>query len=400
VAEEDNIQGHQFLLQQPSTADTEIWRLEMTKPSQGIIEDYYVHLQAIPPILATNPEAVLRPSPRLHFPPPGAAIENHDPREAEEVGLDPAVIRQLNDFIAANPYTRSTARPRWALWRHGRLVHVEGDFHSTVDVASVRKTWHAMIVGAAIQQGKIPSLDQKLSEWLRELRGKHADATWRHVITQSAGFDYPYGAYPAYQPGKMWTYSDWNLVHLCNALARVYGREDYHDRYDLVAKEAYFDAIGMEGWSTVITVDGGFGREDGVRFKLSLEHMGRLGLLALARGRWADRQLVPQWFVRQLEAKQTHGMKVNYDGPNDGRIGLNPGRFRESPYGFLTWVNTDQDYFPGADVAWAWASGAGGTKVLWNHNNGIVFTGVGIQMSPSECSIPHILEQSILASGH
>jgi hypothetical protein len=179
----------------------------------------------------------------------------------------------------------------------------------------------------------------------------------------------------------------------------VYGRQGYHDRYDLVAKEAYFDAIGMEGWSTVVKVDVGFGREDGVRFKLSLEHMGRLGLLALARGRWADRRLVPEWFVRQLETKQTYGMKANYNGPNDGRIGLDPKRFEESPYGFLTWVNTDQDYFPRADRAWAWGSGAGGTKVLWTHDNGVVFTGVGIQMSPSERSIPHILEQSILAPG-
>lgn len=400
VAEEDNIEGHQFLLQRPSAAGTEIWRLQMAKPSQGVIEDYYVHLQAIPPILATSPETVLRPLPRLHFPSPGAAIENHDPQEPEKVGLDSAVVRQINDFVAAHPYARSRVQPRWALWRHGRLVHVEGDFHRTVDVASLRKTWHAMIVGAAIQQGRIPSLDQKLSEWLPELRGNHAEATWRHVITQSAGFDYPHGDHPAYQPGEMWTYSDWNLVHLCNALARMYGRQDYHDRYDLVAKQAYFDTIGMEGWSTVVKVDVGFGREDGVRFELSLEHMGRLGLLALARGRWADQRLVPEWFVRQLETKQTYGMKANYNGPNDGRIALNPRRFEESPYGFLTWVNTDKDYFPGADRTWAWGSGAGGTKVLWNHNNGIVFTGVGIQMSPSEHSIPHILEQSLLASGH
>jgi hypothetical protein len=182
VAEQDNIEGHQFLLQPPSTRRTEIWQLQMAKPSQGVIEDYFLQLQAIPPLLATGPEAVLRPSPRLHFPPPGTAIEHHNPQAPEEAGLTPAVVGELNDFIAAHPYTRSRVQPRWALWRYGRLIHVE-------------------------------------------------------------------------------------------------------------------------------------------------------------------------------------------------------------------------DYFPGADRTWAWGSGAGGTKVLWNHNNGIVFTGVGIQMSPSECSIPHILEQSIRAPG-
>ena len=48
--------------------------------------------------------------------------------------------------------------PRWALWRHGHLVHVQGDFHQTVDVASLRKTWHAMIVGAATPAGADPVL--------------------------------------------------------------------------------------------------------------------------------------------------------------------------------------------------------------------------------------------------
>lgn len=330
-----------------------------------------------------------------YFPPAGRSIENHERRSPEEVGLDPSLIDGINQFLQHNPYTRRRVESRWALWRHGRLVHVEGDFYHTVDVASLRKTWHALIVGAAIQQGKIPSLDQKISLWLPELRANHAQATWRHVLTQSAGFDYPYADYPAYLPGQMWTYSDWNLVHLCHALARVYGYSCFHDRFEEVAKEAFFDGIGMEGWSTRVKVDAAFGREDGVRFLLSLEHMGRLGLLVLARGQWEDRQLVPRWFVEELERKQTYGMKVNYEGPNDGRISLDPRKFPESPYGYLTWVNTDADYFPGADRAWAWGSGAGGTKVLWNRRNGIVFAGVGIQMSPSSDSIPHIIERSM-----
>jgi hypothetical protein len=58
VGEEDSIQAHQFLLHHPSTAGTEIWRLQLAKPSQGIVEDYYVQLQGIPPLLATRPEAL------------------------------------------------------------------------------------------------------------------------------------------------------------------------------------------------------------------------------------------------------------------------------------------------------------------------------------------------------
>ena len=332
----------------------------------------------------------------LYFPPAGKSMENQARRAPQQVGLDAGLAGRINQYIAAHPYVQRNVRPRWALWRHGYLVHVEGDFHKTTDVASLRKTWHAMIVGAAIQQGKIPSHHEKIGRWLPELTGRDAEATWRHVMTQSAGFDYPYGDYPDYEPGRMWTYSDWNLVHLCNALARVYGKEDFYDDYADVAAAAYFDAIGMEGWSARMVKDRGYGnRDDGVRYVLSLEHMGRLGLLALARGNWDGRQLVPRWFVEELETKQTYGMRVNYNGPNDGKIGLSPETFPESPYGYLTWVNTDRDLYAGADRAWACGRGAGGSVVLWNHKNGIVFAGFGIRVSSGSQSIARVIEASM-----
>jgi CubicO group peptidase (beta-lactamase class C family) len=317
----------------------------------------------------------------LYFPPAGKGMENQARRSPQQVGLDPDLAGRVNRYITEHPYIQRRVQPRWALWRHGYLVHVEGDFQKTTDVASLRKTWHAMIVGAAIKQGKIPSYREKISRWLPELKGRDAEATWWHVMTQSAGFDYPYGDYPDFKPGQMWTYSDWNLVHLCNALARVYGKKDFSDHYADVAAAAYFDAIGMEGWSTRIVKDGGFGsRPDGVRFVLSLEHMGRLGLLVLARGSWDGKELVPKWFVEELETKQTYGMRVNYNGPNDGKIGMSPEAFPECPYGYLTWVNTDGDLFAGADHGWACGRGAGGSVVLWNRKNGVVFAGFGIQV--------------------
>ncbi len=333
----------------------------------------------------------------FYFPQPGQGLETQDERRPEDVGLDAPIVARLSRFVRDNPVASKRASPRWALWRHGYLVHVEGDFDQTVDVASLRKTWHTMTVGAAIKQGKIPSYHQKISAWQTDLEGNDAEATWWHVITQSAGFDYPYGDYPEYKPGEMWTYSDWNPVHLCHALAKVYGKKGFRDDYDDVIREAYFDAIGMEGWSTRIVFDRSSQMEDGIRFVISLEHMGRLGLLALARGTWNGVELIPRWFVEELETKQTYGMRVNYDGPTDGKVSLSqyPGRFSECPYGYLTWVNTDGDYFPGASPAWAWGKGAGGTIVLWNRENGVVFAGVGVDIKPSSNSIPHIIEGCI-----
>ena len=315
----------------------------------------------------------------VYFAPPGQSIANQNRRRPEEVGVRPEIVDRLRAKMQGG---------RWALWRHGYLVHVEGDFNRNSEVKSLRKTWHALTVGAAIKQNLIPSVHQKISIWCKELTGKDAKATWWHVITQTSGFDYPYGAYPAYEPGQMWTYSDKNPKHLCNALARVYGKQSCADDYDDVIRRAYFDAICMRGWKTSV-------RSDGIRFHFDLEDMGRLGLLVLARGKWQGKEVIPRSFVEQLEVKQTCGAKVNYNGPDDGQIGLDPQDFPEAPYGFMTWVNTDGNYYPGTDKAWAWGAGAGGSRVLWNHRNGIVFAGFSVPSGPSSDGIPHAIESCI-----
>ncbi len=326
-------------------------------------------------VIATNAPA----KGGMFFPPPGEAMTNQARRQPAEVGLNEEIISALKSHAS---------KGRWALWRDGYLVHVEGNFNQKQDVASLRKTWHALTVGAAIQQGKIPSYSQKISVWNKELTGLHAEATWWHVITQTAGFDYPYGDYPAFKPGEMWTYSDKNPRVLCNALARVYGKKDFQDHYADVIRAAYFDAIGLTGWAAVP-------QQDGIRLHLDLEDMGRLGLLVLARGQWNGVEVIPQWFVEQLERKQTDGVRVNYSGPDDGKVNLDRKESPEVPYGFLTWVNTDGDFYPGADTAWAWGAGAGGTYVLWNRNNGVVFAGAGMDTGPTTNGIPHLIERAV-----
>lgn len=320
----------------------------------------------------------------LYYPPTGEGLDKQNQKSPLEAGLHPNIINELIGTAS-----------KWALWRHGYLIHVEGDFNSVTDVFSLRKTWHALTVGSAIKKGKIPSYDQKISVWLAELTGNDANATWWHVITQSAGFDYPYDGFPDYEPGEMWTYSDYHPVYLNHALAKAYGKQDFYDNYEEVLQEAYFDAIGMEGWSTGIVYDSGSQMEDGIRLNLDLEDMGRLGLLVLSKGKWNGKELIPRWFAEELETKQTYGMKVNYNGPNDGIINLDPNQFPESPYGYMTWVNTDGDYYPGADTHWAFGRGAGGHFILWNSINGIVYAGVGVQTDPNANGIPHIIERYI-----
>ena len=91
-------------------------------------------------------------------------------------------------------------------------------------------------------------------------------------------------------------------------------------------------------------------------------------------------------------------MQVNYEGPNDGmcHLRLYPERFKECPYGYLTWTHSDGDYFPGADPSWAFGAGAGGSYILWNHRLGVVFAAVALEMAPLADSVPHLIESCTL----
>lgn len=318
----------------------------------------------------------------IHFPPPGETLAQQDPRAPAEVGLDAGVVNAL-----------AGSADRWALWRHGYLVHVAGDFNLTSESRSVRKTVYGVMVGAALGQ-RIPSIDQRVSVWVPELRGNDALATWRQVMTQSASFDYPgCGDARDYLPGEIFTYSDLNAKNLCRALARAYGRDDYDDDFRGVVSETFADAIGLQGWDTVPL-------GDGVRLLFDLEDMGRIGLLLVAKGSWNGQQIVADSYLHQLETKQTQGMAVDYSGCNDGvypsQLGLTQAAFPEVPYGFMTWTNSDGDYHPGASPSWAFASGSNGGYLLWNRDNGIVYVGFGVDAGTSSDGIPHVIEDHLL----
>lgn len=327
------------------------------------------------------------PAGSIYFPPPGEGLAKQDHRRPAAVGLRDRISEDLHPVAE-----------RWALWRHGRLVALKGDFNLSQDVKSVAKTWHAVAVGAAVQQGRIPSLRQRVAVWdPGSLTGRDTLATWFHVLTQSASFDYPCCARPDFWPGVMWTYSDLNIIELTRALSRVYGHRDQFDNYAGVLRAAYFDAIGMRGWRVNYILDSA-----NPRLTLDLEDMGRLGLLMASGGVWAGKRILPASFVRDLESKQTTGMLVNYDGPNDGDVNLGETDFHEAPYGFLTWVNDDGNFYPDAGRGWAWAAGTNGYYVLWNRFNGIVFAAFGLKDDqftgkgpPTLGNVPAIIERDI-----
>lgn len=63
VEEKDNItQAHQFVAAPGKGAQGEIWSLRFDRPTTGVLEDFHVQLQGVPPLLAHTKESLLKPA--------------------------------------------------------------------------------------------------------------------------------------------------------------------------------------------------------------------------------------------------------------------------------------------------------------------------------------------------
>lgn len=62
VESNDNIgRPHRFAVTRSPTGEGEAWSIRLAKPAEGVLEDFYVELLGLPPLLAGSREALLRP---------------------------------------------------------------------------------------------------------------------------------------------------------------------------------------------------------------------------------------------------------------------------------------------------------------------------------------------------
>ena len=164
--------------------------------------------------------------------------------EPKAMGIDPialeAAIKFLADEAGEEPW-------RVVITRFGRLVtdrgNVEADKH--YKMASICKSVYTSMLGIAISEGKIGSLDDKLIDYYPEIqeatgefgpysdRGRFfseddRDVTFRHLATHTGGFMRAGEA-----PGTAWTYDTMGMSTLMHTIAKQYG---YYDSKILIPK--------------------------------------------------------------------------------------------------------------------------------------------------------------------
>jgi CubicO group peptidase (beta-lactamase class C family) len=207
---------------------------------------------------------------------PGRSWEVRPP---EAAGLSKEKLQALSELVGG----------RGCVVRHGWMVFTWGDQQKSSDVASAFKPLLTTLLFMAIQEGKLSSVDDKVSDFEPRLRtlngGKDAAITWRHLASQLSG----YGLAEA--PGQAYSYNDYALALYYDTLTqKVFGTNGTEVLQTRLAEplqfedRASFDAFGP--------------KDRPGRLALSVRDFARFGLLILHHGKWDGKQLVKPEFVR------------------------------------------------------------------------------------------------------
>jgi CubicO group peptidase (beta-lactamase class C family) len=255
------------------------------------------------------------------------------------------------------------------IYRDGSLVFEEYFYEFDRDtphqMRSATKTLMALLVGAAVDRGLIPSIDDPVLPWFAEYEGlAHPDArksaiTLRDLLTMSSGFDCDdWNADSAGNESRMVETDDWARFILdlpmlaepgtaaayCSGNVILAGRiveKASGKPLKAFADETLFGPLGIEAYAWDFRPDRS-NVENFVQAWLRPRDMVKIGVLILDDGAWAGRQVIPSDWIREMTTPH-----AEIDG---------------TPYGFFWWGRYLN--LPSGRVELPQATGNGGQKII------------------------------------
>lgn len=300
-----------------------------------------------------------------------------EPGNLRQVLLDTYTSREPN-YRVLGP-TRPRAGDSGMILSGGRIVAQWGDIQRVDMTFSVVKSYLSTLAALALDRGLIQSLHDPVARYVTDGKfdGEHnSKITWHHLLQQTSDWsgtlwdtpdwaDRPVGDDPEqwrnrqmHEPGTHFKYNDVRVNLLAYSLLQV-----FREPLPKVLREAIMGPIGASNtwrWhgyeNSWVELDGlrmqsvsGGGHFGGGLF-ISTEDHARYGLLALNRGLWDGRRLIPDdWFDRLKE-------------PTEAR----------PDYGYMWWLNTERERLPAAPEDAYWAAGFGGNYIYVDECNDLV----------------------------
>jgi len=248
------------------------------------------------------------------------------------------------------------------------------NYNTEFNTYSVTKSFTSALVGIAIDQGHIESVDDPITKYFPDSvfdndSPEKQKVTIKHILTMTSGFDYgvdPTLAPPveasvalhvlnspvSREPGTSWVY-DSQAPSILNRIIEIQSNMSLLD----YANETLFHPLGIQNprWGTDDSglAYGGFG------LYLTSREMAKFGQLFLQEGVWESKQLISKEWVRESTSEHMpDGADFVYSVQPSG------------DYGYLWWIH-DGFYI---------ASGLHGQRIFINPENDyvLVFTSLDV----------------------
>lgn len=257
----------------------------------------------------------------------------------ERAGPDQKTI-SAEAWATALEYAKKMDSYAFVVWQGGAVQYeyYKDGFkpEDRTDPASMHKSVIALVVGQAVRDGYIKSIDDPVATYIPEWSGDARKAiTIRHLLTMTSGLErQPFSLSPnghflrlnvgteirdltlsiraAEEPGKVFAYYNFNPQTLAIVLERATGK-----RYAQYLSESLWSKLGTRDAYVFLDHDGGLARTY-CCLQASAEDWVRVGLLHLNKGKVGDLQVVPEDWMSQVTTPSP----------------ANPN------YGFQTWLGT------------------------------------------------------------
>lgn len=193
--------------------------------------------------------------------------------------------------------------------------HKPGD---RTNSASMAKTITSLLIGTAIEQGKIKSIDESASTWIPAWRNDELrDITLRHLLTMHSGIE-PEGQYEDPFSNACYIVFGTDLPYLVDSAVRVHPPGEVYDynnicfqslgavieaatgkRYAEYLSECLWKPLGNSDGAVWLDKPGGCARTYGFIFA-GIEDWARIGLMLMNDGVWNGRQIVSKWYLDEM----------------------------------------------------------------------------------------------------
>lgn len=321
--------------------------------------------------------------------PPKQLADGWEVAAPQAAGFDTAALGALMNGVATGPdnihsvlierrgklvaelYRKGPDLPINVMFGVWRPFAADVDFGPTTlhDTRSISKSVVSLLVGIAVQQGKIKSAATPVLDFYPEfaaLRTPERSAiTLEHLLTMTSGLEWDEAGLPndetklfwksspyefvlsrpiASTPGKTFHYNSGGTAVLADVLVRSSGKS-----LTELVRTQLFEPLGITDWQWVADLHGRELAFTGLRMRP--RDMLKLGRLVLDKGQWRGRQIVPaEWIAASTRPHIATGFRSPPDSSNPLQ------------YGYQWWAGRTD--WKGKQLAWSAGFGNGGQRIF------------------------------------